>query len=79
MVLNPIQKQSGKRLYRPPQQGEWTYEDYLRLPANEFRYEVLNRELYMSPAPLIQHQRIICGNLRTAGASLCPLRRVSSW
>lgn len=60
MVLNPTtQKQTGKRAYRPPQQGEWTYQDYLRLPDNEFRYEVLYGELYMSPAPLIQHQRII--------------------
>ena len=39
-----------------PQQGEWTYEDWLRLPDDGFRYEVLNGELYMTPPPTMQHQ-----------------------
>jgi Uma2 family endonuclease len=39
-----------------PQQGEWTREDWLRLPNDGFRYEVLNGELYMTPPPAIQHQ-----------------------
>jgi Uma2 family endonuclease len=43
----------------PPPQGEWTYEDYTRLPDNGFRYEVIDGELFMSPAPTPRHQQII--------------------
>jgi len=39
-----------------PEQGQWTVEDWLRLPDDGFRYEVLNGELHMSPPPSIQHQ-----------------------
>jgi len=45
--------------YWPPQQGEWTYEDYARLPDNGFRYEVIHGELFMSPAPNTVHQTIV--------------------
>ncbi|HID62174.1 MAG TPA: Uma2 family endonuclease [Anaerolineae bacterium] len=41
---------------RPPEQGQWTYEDWLRLPDDGFRYEVLNGVLYMTPPPRIRHQ-----------------------
>ncbi|EQD25360.1 MAG: hypothetical protein D084_Lepto4C00168G0001 [Leptospirillum sp. Group IV 'UBA BS'] len=38
---------------------EWTYEDYLALPEGDpFRYEVINGDLYMTPAPNLRHQRI---------------------
>ncbi len=40
-----------------PQQGEWTREDWLRLPNDGYRYEVLDGELYMTPPPTIKHQR----------------------
>jgi Uma2 family endonuclease len=43
----------------PPPQGEWTYEDYARLPDNGMRYEVIEGDLYMSPAPRSIHQRVI--------------------
>src|SRR5690349_11704955 len=39
-----------------PAQGEWTYEDYLRLPEDGNRYEVIRGVLYVSPAPLPEHQ-----------------------
>ena|SRR5688572_11120383 len=45
--------------YWPPPQGEWTYEDYTRLPDNGMCYEVIQGELYMSPAPTPKHQSII--------------------
>jgi Uma2 family endonuclease len=41
----------------PPDQGQWTYEDWLRLPDDGFRYEVLNGELFMERPPNILHQR----------------------
>ena len=41
----------------PPEQGQWTYEDWLRLPDDGFRYEVLNGELFMAPPPALDHQR----------------------
>jgi Uma2 family endonuclease len=40
-----------------PPQGNWTYEDYCRLPEDGWIYEVIEGELYMSPAPLTIHQR----------------------
>jgi Uma2 family endonuclease len=39
-----------------PEQGHWTYEDWLRLPDDGFRYEVLHGVLYMSPPPAVPHQ-----------------------
>lgn len=42
----------------PPPQGMWTYQDYARLPANRFRYEVIGGNLYMAPAPNPKHQKV---------------------
>jgi len=39
-VIDTIQEQSW------PPQGRWTYEDYLRLPDDGWRYEVIQGELY---------------------------------
>ena len=39
-----------------PAQGEWTYEDYLRLPDDGRRYEVIRGVLYVMPAPTFDHQ-----------------------
>ncbi len=40
-----------------PPQGQWTYEDYCRLPDDGWIYEVIEGELHMSPAPLTRHQK----------------------
>ena len=41
----------------------WTYKDYLGFPeGGPLRYEVIDGELYMTPAPNIRHQKI-SGNL----------------
>jgi len=45
-----------------PPQGEWTYDDYARLPDDGWKYEVMRGELYMSPAPSPLYQRV-SGNL----------------
>jgi Uma2 family endonuclease len=39
-----------------PAQGEWTYEDYLRLPDDGRRYEIIRGFLYVTPAPSFDHQ-----------------------
>lgn len=39
-----------------PPQGQWTYEDYLRLPDDGRRYEVLRGVLFVSAAPNPVHQ-----------------------
>lgn len=39
-----------------PQQGRWTYDDYVRLPADGRRYEIMNGFLLMSPSPTWSHQ-----------------------
>ena len=39
-----------------PKQGRWTYEDYIRLPEDGKRYEIMNGILLMSPSPTWSHQ-----------------------
>lgn len=39
-----------------PGPGYWTFEDYLRLPDDGQRYEVLRGSLYVTPAPAYDHQ-----------------------
>jgi len=39
-----------------PAQGQWRYEDYLRLPDDGKRYEIINGVLYVANAPSIEHQ-----------------------
>jgi Uma2 family endonuclease len=39
-----------------PAQGEWTYEDYLRLPDDGRRYEVIRGVLYVAASPNYDHQ-----------------------
>ncbi len=43
--------------YQWPPQGQWTYEDYCRLPEDGWIYEIITGELFMSPVPLTRHQR----------------------
>jgi len=47
---------------------EWTYRDYLGFPeGGPLRYEVIDGELYMTPAPNIRHQEIVERLLRKIG------------
>jgi Uma2 family endonuclease len=39
-----------------PAQGQWTYEDYLRLPDDGKRYEIIEGVLYAANAPSFDHQ-----------------------
>jgi Uma2 family endonuclease len=39
-----------------PPQGQWRYEDYLRLPDDGRRYEIIEGILYVSSAPDYDHQ-----------------------
>ena len=41
----------------PP--GNLTYDDYVRLPDDGRRYEILDGELDVSPAPTPRHQRVL--------------------
>jgi Uma2 family endonuclease len=51
-----------------PPQGEWTYEDYARLPNDGWKYEVIEGVLYMTPSPNTKHQRVIVRILLKMGA-----------
>lgn len=51
--LDPV-IQSGQNGW--PVQGEWRYEDYLRLPDDGRRYEIIEGVLYVANAPNIDHQ-----------------------
>jgi Uma2 family endonuclease len=42
-----------------PAQGEWTYDDYLRLPDDGKRYEIIEGVLYVTPAPSFDHQHVV--------------------
>lgn len=44
---------------RFPAQGEWTYEDYRRLPDDGWRYEVMRGELHKTPSPNWKHQQAV--------------------
>ncbi len=51
-----------KRGYAPapryaPLQGNWTYRDWLGLPDNGYKYEVINGVLFTMPPPGTGHQR----------------------
>jgi Uma2 family endonuclease len=39
-----------------PKQGEWTYDDYKKLPDDGNRYEILNGVLLLMPSPKDSHQ-----------------------
>jgi Uma2 family endonuclease len=41
---------------RFPRQGEWTYEDWLKFPADGWTYEIIDGVLHMTPPPAIKHQ-----------------------
>jgi len=43
----------------PPPQGEWTYEDYLRLPDDGYHYQIIKGVLFMTAAPAIKHQDVV--------------------
>lgn len=43
----------------PPRQGEWTWDDYCRLPDDGRRYEIIRGALYVSPAPIVLHQYVV--------------------
>ncbi len=42
-----------------PEQGSWTWNDYLRLPDDGQRYEIIHGVLYVSPAPRLIHQFVV--------------------
>ncbi|HID52133.1 MAG TPA: Uma2 family endonuclease [Anaerolineae bacterium] len=56
LTLPETKTTTETRIYKWPRQGEWTYEDYRRLPDDRFRYEIIGGNLYMSPAPRTKHQ-----------------------
>ncbi len=39
-----------------PSQGQWTYEDYIRLPDDGKRYEIIEGVLYVANTPSYEHQ-----------------------
>lgn len=55
MAIQPLEQTNPIQQALPPQ-GQWTYEDYRRLPEDGWRYEVIEGELHMNPAPGSAHQ-----------------------
>ena len=46
-------------MLQPSTAVKFTYEDFLHLPDDGKRYEIIDGELYMSPAPNTTHQRCV--------------------
>lgn len=65
MAVQPPAQVKPAEATWPPPQGQWTYEDYRRLPDDGWRYEVIKGELYTIPAPRTKHQ-IASANLTFA-------------
>ena len=40
----------------PVKRAALTYQDYLKLPDDGQRYEIIEGKLYVSPAPSMKHQ-----------------------
>ena len=47
--------------------GEWTYNDYLNLPDDGRRYEIIEGELYVTNAPSFAHQFAVTTLIRRIG------------
>ncbi len=57
-VLEAVAPAKSKRKRKKREtQHQWTYTDYLTLD-DEKRYEIIEGELFMAPAPLVFHQEI---------------------
>lgn len=44
--------------HKMPESLKLTYHDYLLLPEDSNRYEIIDGDLYMTPSPVTRHQRI---------------------
>jgi len=49
-----------------PEPGQWTYEDYVRLPDDGNRYEVIKGVLYRIASPTVDHQSAVLPGWRVA-------------
>ncbi len=50
-----------------PLPGEWTYEDYLKLPNDGHRYEIIEGVLYVANTPSAAHQFTVIDTSRQIG------------
>ena len=52
----------------PPKARRWTYAEYMRLPmSGTTRYEVIDDELAVTPAPTSWHQVVVANHMRVLG------------
>jgi len=51
-----------------PAQGAWTYEDYLKLPDDGRRFEIIEGVLYVTNAPNIDHQFVVSEIVQQIGS-----------
>lgn len=50
-----------------PKDRTWTYDDYAALPDDGNRYEVIEGELVMAPAPRVSHQQCLMNLILVVG------------
>jgi len=58
MAIQTLEQPVTEHTWSPPAQGQWTYADYQRLPDDGWRYEVIEGDLHMTPAPSTKHQTV---------------------
>jgi Uma2 family endonuclease len=56
-----------------------TYDDYLRLPDDGKRYELIDGELHVTPAPGTRHQSTVANVLRLLGSFIYKRRMGRLW
>ena len=57
MLPDTIERPPAEKQFNLRPQGTWTYQDWLNFPDDGWKYEIIDRELYMSPPPGTGHQR----------------------
>ncbi len=80
VLEKPLRRRKAKaqRVHSPAVtsgQGVWTYEDYLSLPDDGKRYEIIEGRLYMSNAPSFEHQSVVL-EIATAFQNLARARQL---
>jgi Uma2 family endonuclease len=68
--MRSIEEQTVTATLRP-----LTYDDLLEMPDDGQRYESIDGELIVTPAPTIKHQRVLRSFIRVLGAFACETGR----
>src|SRR5688500_10555632 len=65
MAVIPVSTRTCNLVDGPPQ-GQWTYDDWIKLDTehNRYRYEVIDGVLYLTDVPPVRHQGVVSQLMR---------------